>query len=123
MKLKLDENLGEQGRPALQAAGHDVDTVADERLQGAVDGAVLAAAIRDGRALVSLDTDFANPFRFPPENTCGIAVVRLPANASDAVFDAAIQTLIDGLARANIATRLWIIEPDRVRVYDPDDAG
>ena len=97
MKLKLDENLGEQGRPALAAAGHDVDTVADERLQGAFDGAVLDAAVREGRALVSLDIDFANPVRFPPEKTCGIAVVRLPGNASDVVFDAAVQMLIDGI--------------------------
>ncbi len=27
MKLKLDENLGNQGRHRLQAAGHDVATV------------------------------------------------------------------------------------------------
>ena len=122
MKLKLDQNLGEQGRPALTQAGHDVDTVADERLHGASDDAVLAAAVGEGRVLVTLDTDFANPLRFPPATTPGIAVIRLPTSASDVVFDAAVATLVDGLGRADISGRLWIVEVDRVRVYTPDDA-
>ena len=120
MKRKLDQNLGEQGRAALIAAGHDVDTVADERLDGAADPVVLAAAVREGRALITLDVDFANPRRFPPAATHGLAVIRLPNNASDEVFDAAVRMLADGLARADIRGRLWIIEPDRVRIYEPD---
>ncbi|HJW75575.1 MAG TPA: DUF5615 family PIN-like protein, partial [Thermoleophilia bacterium] len=102
MKRKLDQNLGEQGRAALIAAGHDVDTVADERLDGAADPVVLAAAVREGRALITLDVDFANPRRFPPAATHGLAVIRLPNNASDEVFDAAVRMLADGLARADI---------------------
>lgn len=38
---------------------------------------MLAAAAGATRALVTLDLDFSNPFRFPPEATAGIVVLRV----------------------------------------------
>jgi predicted nuclease of predicted toxin-antitoxin system len=61
VRLKLDENLGTPHAETLRRAGHDVDTVHVERLSGARDEEVLAAAVTAGRALVTLDLDFANP--------------------------------------------------------------
>ena len=77
MKLELDESLGRRWAVQLRSAGHDVDTVHDEDLTGAADPAVLEAASDEGRALVTLDLDFANPMRFPPAATAGIAVLRV----------------------------------------------
>lgn len=77
MKLKLDENLGHRWSDILAGSGHDVDTVYEERLSGMDDSTVLDAAIAAGRALITLDLDFANPFRFPPGPTSGIAVLRV----------------------------------------------
>lgn len=44
-------------------------TVIDEGLSGANDVDVLAAAVAEDRALITLDLDFANPMRFPPHET------------------------------------------------------
>ena len=111
MRLKLDENLGLRQRDLLRGAGHDVDTVRDERLSGASDADVLDAVIAATRALVTLDVDFANPFRFPPEKTSGIVVLR-PGGAD---IERVIGHLIRGLALRPLYSQLWIIGDDRIR--------
>ena len=67
MRLKLDENLGNRGLSILQAAGHDVFTVALQQLCGATDQELIEKCRHEDRALVSLDLDFANPLRFQPQ--------------------------------------------------------
>lgn len=69
--------------------------------------------------LVTLDTDFANPLRHPPHSTPGIAVLRLSEPFTPTVIDTAIGALLAQLGVEDIAGRLWIVEVDRVRVYEP----
>lgn len=46
--------------------------VLEAGLSGAADEQVLRFAIQNGRVLVTLDADFANVIRFPPEQAMGI---------------------------------------------------
>ena len=78
MRKKLDENLGRRAAAILETAGHDVSTVADQRLAGAPDESVIRAARDSSRCLLTLDLDFANPLLFHPPDYLGIAVMRLP---------------------------------------------
>ncbi len=78
MKIKLDENFDVRLVPLLAEGGHDVDTVPAEGLAGSADELIYEVCRADGRTLITLDLDFANPFRFPPEPTEGIVVVRPP---------------------------------------------
>ncbi len=77
MKLKLDENLPADAVKVCRDAGHDVETVVEEDMGGAIDPDVLAAATREGRVLITLDTDFADARRFPPGTHGGIVVLRI----------------------------------------------
>jgi len=119
MKLKLDENLGLRGREVLVAAGHDVCTVPEQNLCAATDEQVAVRCCEDGRAIITLDLDFANPLRFDPELHHGIAVLRGPVRMSTTALHRLLQTLIGALKTQPIEGQLWIVEEGRVRVFDP----
>jgi predicted nuclease of predicted toxin-antitoxin system len=72
VKLKLDENIRRRGLELLQAAGHDVMTVRDQDLGGATDERPFATCAAEGRALITLDHDFGQVTRFPPEQSAGV---------------------------------------------------
>ncbi|MEO5715241.1 MAG: DUF5615 family PIN-like protein [Luteolibacter sp.] len=119
MKLKLDENLGARGRELLAAAGHDVCTVPEQDLCSATDEQVAARCRSDERGIITLDLDFANPFRFPPSQHHGIAVIRAPARMSEEVLNRLLATLIGALKTQPFMGSLWIVEEGRVRVFEP----
>lgn len=119
MKLTLDENFGERGRAQLTAAGHDVATAAGQQLEGAKDKGLIEVCRCEGRALVTLDLNFANPVEFRPANYPGIAVLHLPQNPAPEDLKHCIDTLAKGLEHNPLTGKLWIVEPGRVRVYEP----
>jgi len=119
MKLKLDENFDPRLAPLLAAEGFDVDTVPAEGLSGASDDAVYAACQTAGRALLTLDLDFSNPFRFPADQTEGIIVIRPPRPLLPAIR-ATLLSILPQLKTLPVKGLLWIVEPGRIRVHDPD---
>lgn len=117
MKFKLDQNIGQRGLQLLRDAGHDVATVRDESLESAVDEEIFAAVVSEGRALITLDYDFAQVLRYPPEKSAGIVVLELGGRASLQALLDRLRTLLVTLQSHSLAGRLWIIEPARVRMH------
>ena len=52
--------------------------VLDENRSGAVDETIYRVCGEESRCLITPDMDFADFVRFPPSQTSGIAVLRLP---------------------------------------------
>jgi predicted nuclease of predicted toxin-antitoxin system len=120
VRFKLDENFDVRLAPLLAQGGNDVDTVRDERLSGSPDERIYETCRQTGRTLITLDLDFANPFRFPPEGTEGIVVIR-PARPILTAIRATLESVLTELRSKPLTGVLWIVEPGRIRVYDPHD--
>ncbi|WP_165225182.1 DUF5615 family PIN-like protein [Aquisphaera insulae] len=118
MKIKLDENFDIRIVPLLIAEGFDVDTVRDEGLAGSDDETVYETCRAAGRVLMTLDLDFANPLRFPPEHTEGVIVVRPPRPLLPAIR-ATLLSVLPQLRTQLLKGALWIVEPGRIRIHDP----
>jgi predicted nuclease of predicted toxin-antitoxin system len=123
MKFKLDENFGKRTQQLFQMAGHDVQTVRDERLQGSPDQSIFDHCCHEQRCLVTLDLDFADVTRFPPTQTAGIAVLRVPRNPTLPLLESLIRQFLYALNTTSIHKQLWIIEIGRIRVHQSEADG
>ena len=118
MNIKLDENLGSLGVSLLEVDGHDVRTIAEQQMSGANDERIYEACRDERRVLVTLDRDFGQTIRFPPEVTAGIVVLECKGRLSPTMILARLTELATLLRTRPIDRELWIIEPGRVRIRE-----
>jgi predicted nuclease of predicted toxin-antitoxin system len=121
MKFKLDENFGPTIQAVFHQRGLDCHTVREERLAGADDATILKAAVSEGRILVTMDHDFNNVLRYPPEQTAGIAVISPPGKVSRTFLRAMVEAFVEELQKKTIRGKLWTVEPGRIREHEPDE--
>jgi predicted nuclease of predicted toxin-antitoxin system len=87
LNIKLDENLPDRLVAALEALGHDIDTVYAERLNGQSDPNVWAATQAARRFFITQDLDFSDIRRYTPGTHAGLLLVRLSQPGRDALFE------------------------------------
>lgn len=119
VKFKLDENLDVRLVGLLVEAGLEADTVLDQKLSGEPDTLIFEKCCRSGHALITLDLDYSNPLRFPPTDSHGIIVLR-PRKPILPALRALLTAALSELKSRPLEGKLWIIEPGRIRVYEPE---
>jgi predicted nuclease of predicted toxin-antitoxin system len=87
MRLKLDEHLGRTHAQLLSRAGHDVEGIRDEGLQGADDAEVWQSVRGERRFFITLDLGFADVRRYTPSPEGGILLLRPRNSGREAVLD------------------------------------
>jgi len=117
VKFKLDENFGTRTQRLFHAAGHEVQTIREEGLQGYSDQHLYEVCCAEQRCLVTLDLDFADVTRFPPARVNRIVVIRVPRNPSLALLEQLVRQFLQALIRMSVERRLWIVEVGRIRVH------
>ena len=117
MKFKLDENFGARTTDIFVQAGHDVHTVRQEGFEGATDEFIFKQCCNEERCLVTLDLDFANVLRFPPDRSSGIVVIRVPRNPSLPLLQELVRMFLRTLEQTSISKNLWIVETGRIRIH------
>jgi len=116
MKFKLDENFGIRTQQLFRAAGHDVRTVHNEGLQGSSDQYLYEVCCTEQRCLVTLDLDFADIIRFPPNQAGGIIVIRVPRNPSLSLLEKLSRQFLQMVTHMSVEKLLWIVEVGHIRV-------
>lgn len=115
MKIKIDENLPVDVMELFRSAGHDVESVYSENIQGCPDQVLMMKCREESRALVTLDNDFSDIITYPPDTTEGIIVLRVKEQGKDAVLKV-VRNLLPRLAGNFFPGQLWIVEEKRIRV-------
>jgi hypothetical protein len=121
VKFKLDENIGRKAEQMLRGAGHDVSTVTLQCLNGTSDENLFQVCIAEQRTLVTLDHDFGQVLRFPPERSSGIVILEVALRAGAGAVESRMKDLIALLSVHELGSELWIIEPGRVRIHQNPD--
>ena len=115
MQFKVDENLPADSCRILREAGHDAMSVLDQKLGGHPDTDIAARCISESRVLITLDTDFGNILGYPPQDYPGIIVIRTEDQAKPTVL-LFVRRVVAALAAESPRGKLWIVEPERIRV-------
>ena len=117
MKFKVDENLPIEVAELLQQAGYEAATVHDQNLIGENDLNLASVCQAEQRALITLDTDFADIRVYPPNQYSGIIVMRLKQQDKGSVLKI-VTRLVKALPTEELVGYLWIVDEQRIRVRD-----
>jgi predicted nuclease of predicted toxin-antitoxin system len=122
MRLKLDENLSRHLKGARSSLGHDVLTVADEKLLSHPDTDVAAAASREQRILFTFDVEFADLRKYPPGSHPGIILFR-PASLGPLTVNRFVLDFVRSAKVEELMGAVAIVDASRVRVRYPEIKG
>ena len=117
MKFKIDENFPADVAKLLKQSGHDAVTVLGQQLTGAGDLELVSLCCKEDRALITLDTDFADIRTYPPQEFAGLIVLHLYRQDKLHVLEI-IKRLMRTLSTERLDQRLWIVEEDRLRIRE-----
>ena len=117
MKFKVDENLHDEVAELLAQAGHDAHTVHTENLRGIDDLSLSMRCQQEGRAIITLDLDFADIRSFPPASHLGIVVLRVGDQSRGHILRI-IADLLKVFQQQELTGRLWIVSETGVRIRE-----
>jgi predicted nuclease of predicted toxin-antitoxin system len=115
MKFKIDENLPIEVAEVLRRAGYEAATVYDQNLASVIDHTLALVCQTEQRALITLDTDFADIRSYPPGHYAGIVVLRLKQQDKRSVLKV-VARLVKAFATEELERTLWIVDERRIRV-------
>lgn len=114
MKFKIDENLSESTKRLILERSFDCHSVHDEGISGGPDTTLLDLCRQENRHLLTLDLDFADIVRYPPEEHSGVIVLRL-SSQSPSTVNKRLSEVLDTLTGLKLTGHLIVINDHRIR--------
>ena len=87
----------------------------EQRYGGSADAQLATLCKREGRALVTLDLDFADIRNYPPAEFPGLIVLRLRRQDKPYVLGV-LTRLVRVIGTEPLEEHLWIVEESQVRI-------
>ena len=115
MKFKLDENVPRRAVDLFRRRGHDVLMVLDQVHAGVSDPKLAVLVSTEGRALVTLDLDFADIRTYEPGQFPGIVILRPRRGDANTVLSL-LERVLAIVEQEPLVGHLWIMEVDRIRI-------
>ncbi len=115
LAFKVDENLPDEVARILRNAGYDAVTIGTQNLSGTPDARLADVVLGEGRALVTLDLDFADIRAYPPERYPGIIVLRVRRQDKSHVCSV-MERMVPLLGVEPVVGRLWVVDETTVRI-------
>lgn len=76
---------------------------------------------REKRCLVSLDLDFSDVVRFPPDKSSGIVIFRASTNLTFEIINYLASQFLKAAEKEDLEGKLWIVEPKWIRIHQTSD--
>ncbi len=115
MRFKLDENLPLEIVADLRTAGHEIDSVYEQRLAGAPDEAILAAAHRERRILLTMDKGIGDLRRLASSSFSGIVLFRPRATGRRTTLEF-VRRHLPAVLHSDLEGRLVIVSEGGLRI-------
>jgi predicted nuclease of predicted toxin-antitoxin system len=115
MNFKLDENLPADLLADLHAAGHQAQTVHEERLTGAPDPAVMEKVQSEHRIFLTMDKGIANTRMYPPERYAGIILFR-PRSTGRGTVLTFVRRHLQSLLQTDLTGHLLVVSERGTRI-------
>ena len=116
MRFLIDNALSPAVGEALASAGHDAVHVRSLQMHAASDEDIFDLAAREGRVVVSADTDFGTLLAARKSASPSVILFRHGSQHRPTDQVALLQANLPQLASALEAGSVVVIQPDRIRV-------
>ena len=117
LRFLTDEDIPRSTARVLRDAGFDAVDVRDVGLRGKSNALVYAYAQQEQRLLITCDLGFSNILKFPPAQSTGLLVVRIPDSEPIEHFNHEILQAITKIGE-NLRQHLAIVEIGRTRLHE-----